>query len=180
MPSCVRRDHWEEKTGTSAPWLQRVWLLATLAGNPDSRHAGDLACCCGILSYTGNWEPHSGTTVSTQPQTWTLHAGDPRGTTSTCPSSYYLLPYRGKCRHVMLHSCCFVLLFAQEWFPSIYPCDFLKIRYITLPSNNKVGTRTHLPLLFLAHSSNNQSPTTGIPTPVSVHSDTKYKHMAEH
>lgn len=58
---------WEERSGTSAPLLQRGWLLAVLTGNPDSWQAGGLICHWGVLSSTGNWKPHSSTAPSAQP-----------------------------------------------------------------------------------------------------------------
>lgn len=64
--------HWEERAGARALLLQRGWLLATLAGNPDSWRAGGLACLCVMLNYTGNWKPRLGTAPSAQPQAWTL------------------------------------------------------------------------------------------------------------
>lgn len=114
----------EERSGTSAPLLQRGWLLAALSGNPDSWHAGGLTCHWGMLSYTGNWKLHSGTAPSAQPCAhglYTLVTLEVQGTIPICSHLTFFLTV-GENAYLR----CFilaVLLFAQGWFPSTYPCD---------------------------------------------------------
>lgn len=165
--------HWEERAGARALLLQRGWLLATLAENPDSWRAGGLACHCGMLNYTGNWKPRSGPAPSAQPQAWTPCWWPKRYYSQLPPSPPCFFFPAGESADLWC-SILAAFLFAQGWSPSIYPCDFLKIRYITFPSINKVGTAAPYTLPWWLF------PAPSIPRPVPVLSDDRNKQLAEH